>query len=130
MTAHAAAARAHPRLVHSLGVAAHRIRTERWHRDQEKVWRRVEPWTTIFTNLCPWQVISVVDGRDSTARKTWLRARRRWWRHRARVVAVDRSAALRSAVPGRLLKGRVSVDHFHLELSPAEWCTSWWPCRS
>ena len=69
---------------------------------------------TTFTNLATGQVIGVVDGRDSAAVKTWLKTRPRWWRHRVRVVAIDPSAAFRSAVRSWLPKARVSVDHFHL----------------
>jgi len=114
MTAQAAAARARPQVVHSLGIDEHRFRTVRWYRDEKQVWRRVEPWMTTFTNLATGAVIGVVDGRDSAAVKTWLKARPRWWRHRVRVVAIDPSAAFRSAVRNWLPKARVSVDHFHL----------------
>ncbi|MEX5433705.1 transposase, partial [Klebsiella michiganensis] len=37
-----------------------------------------------------------------------------WWRHRVQVVAIDPSAAFRSALYPLLPKGNVSVDHFHL----------------
>lgn len=110
-----AAAAARPGLVHSLGIDEHRFRTVRWYRDQDAgVWRRVEPWMTTFTNLATGQVIGVVDGRDSAAVKSWLKERPRWWRHRVKVVAIDPSAAFRSAVRSWLPKARVSVDHFHL----------------
>lgn len=79
MTAQAAAARARPQVVHSLGIDEHRFRTVRWYRDDKQVWRRVEPWMTTFTNLATGAVIGVVDGRDSAAVKTWLKARPRWW---------------------------------------------------
>lgn len=69
---------------------------------------------TTFTNLATGQVIGVVDGRDSAAVKNWLKTRPRWWRHRVRIVAIDPSAAFRSAVRSWLPKARVSVDHFHL----------------
>jgi transposase len=69
---------------------------------------------TTFTDLDSGQVVGVVDGRDSAAVKTWLKSRPRWWRHRVRVVAIDPSAAFRSAVRSWLPKARVSVDHFHL----------------
>ena len=59
-------------------------------------------------------MIGVVDGRDSAAVKTWLKTRPRWWRHRVRFVAIDPSAAFRSAVRSWLPKASVSVDHFHL----------------
>ena len=114
MAAQAARARARPALVHSLGIDEHRFRTVRWYRDEHDTWRRVEPWMTTFTNLATGQVIGVVDGRDSAAVRTWLKAQPRWWRHRVRVVAIDPSAAFRSAVRTLLPKARVSVDHFHL----------------
>lgn len=114
MTAQATAARARPQLVYSLGIDEHRFRTVRWYKDDQQVWRRVEPWMTTFMNLATGQVIGVVDGRDSNAVKTWLKAQPRWWRHRVRVVAIDPSAAFRSAVRNWLPKARVSVDHFHL----------------
>jgi len=110
----AARATARPALVHSLGIDEHRFRSVRWYRDDKQVWRRVEPWMTTFTNLATGQVIGVVDGRDSAAVKTWLKTQPRWWRHRVAVVAIDPSAAFRSAVRTLLPKARVSVDHFHL----------------
>ena len=55
-----------------------------------------------------------MDGRDGAAVKGWLRSQPRWWRHRVAVVAIDPSAAFRSAVRHLLPKARVSVDHFHL----------------
>lgn len=109
-----AATRTRPALVSSLGIDEHRFRTVRWYKDEHDTWRRVEPWMTTFTNLATGQVIGVVDGRDSAAVKTWLTTRPRWWRHRVRVVAIDPSAAFRSAVRSWLPKARVSVDHFHL----------------
>ena len=112
--AHQAEQDARPALVSSLGIDEHRFRTVRWFRDDDGAWQRLEPWMVTFTNLATGQVIGVVDGRDSTAVKTWLRARPRWWRHRVRVVAIDPSAAFRCAVRTWLPKARVSVDHFHL----------------
>jgi len=112
--ANAERAAARPALVYSLGIDEHRFRTVRWYRDEHDTWRRVEPWMTTFTNLATGQVIGVVDGRDSAAVKTWLKTRPRWWRHRVRVVAIDPSAAFRSAVRSWLPKASVSVDHFHL----------------
>jgi transposase len=113
--AHAAATAARPALVYSLGIDEHRFRTVRWYKDDaRRVVAAVEPWMTTFTNLATGQVIGVVDGRDSAAVKTWLKTRPRWWRHRVRVVAIDPSAAFRSAVRSWLPKARVSVDHFHL----------------
>lgn len=114
MAAQAARAAARPALVHSLGIDEHRFRTVRWYKDEDDRWRRVEPWMTTFTNLDTGQVIGVVDGRDSAAVMTWLTDQPRWWRHQVRVVAIDPSAAFRSAVRTLLPRARVSVDHFHL----------------
>ena len=111
---HAARDAARPRLVSWLGIDEHRFRTVRWYRDDAGAWQRIEPWMTTFTDLDSGQVVGVVDGRDSAAVKTWLKTRPRWWRHRVRVVAIDPSAAFRSAVRSWLPKARVSVDHFHL----------------
>ena len=110
MAAQAARTRDRPVLVHSLGIDEHRFRSVRWYRDEHDTWRRVEPWMTTFTNLATGQVIGVVDGRDSAAVRTWLKTRPRWWRHRVAVVAIDPSAAFRSAVRTLLPKARVSVD--------------------
>ena len=114
MASQAARTAARPALVHSLGIDEHRFRTVRWYRDEHDTWRRVEPWMTTFTNLGTGQVVGVVDGRDSAAVRAWLRTRPRWWRHRVAVVAIDPSAAFRSAVVSWLPRARVSVDHFHL----------------
>ena len=114
LAAQVARAAARPALVHSLGIDEHRFRSVRWYRDEKQVWRRVEPWMTTFTNLATGHVIGVVDGRDCAAVKTWLKTQPRWWRHRVAVVAIDPSAAFRSAVRTLLPKARVSVDHFHL----------------
>ena len=114
MGAHAGRTADRPALVYSLGIDEHRFRSVRWYKDDQQVWRRVEPWMTTFTNLATGAVIGVVDGRDSTAVKTWLKTRPRWWRHRVRVVAIDPTAAFRAAVATLLPKARVSVDHFHL----------------
>jgi transposase len=111
---HAARDAARPRLVSWLGIDEHRFRTVRWYRDDAGAWQRIEPWMTTFVDLASGQVVCVVDGRNSAAVKTWLKTRPRWWRHRVRVVAIDPSAAFRSAVRSWLPKARVSVDHFHL----------------
>ena len=71
---------------------------------------------TTFTNLATGQVVGVVDGRDSAAVRAWLRTRPRWWHHRVAVVAMDPSAAFRSAVAPLLPKARVSVNHFYDDL--------------
>ena len=60
------------------------------------------------------EVLDVVDDRDSAAVAGWLAAQPRWWRRRVQVVAIDPSAAFRSAVRRWLPKASVSVDHFHL----------------
>ena len=67
-----------------------------------------------FVDLASGEVLDVVDGRDSAAVTGWLAAQPRWWRRRVQVVAIDPSAAFRSAVRRWLPKARVSVDHFHL----------------
>ena len=54
----------------------------RWYRDDEHKWRRIEPWMTTLTDLSTGHVIGVVDGRDSAAVQSWLKAQPRWWRHR------------------------------------------------
>ncbi len=105
-----------PRLVRRLGIDEHRFRTVRWFRDPDDParWRRVEPWMTCMVDLSSGNVIDLVDGRDSAAVRAWLEAQPKWWRRRVEVVAIDPSAAFRSAVRRLLPKARVSVDHFHL----------------
>ena len=85
--------------VRLLGVDEHRFRTVRFFRDDSGAWRRVEPWMTTFVNLQTGQVIGVVDGRDSTAVRTWLTARSQQWRDRVEVVAIDPSAPRRRSGP-------------------------------
>ncbi len=112
--------RGRPRLVRRLGIDEHRFRSVRWFRDPHYPaggpgrWRRVEPWMTCLVDLSSGNVIDLVDGRDSAAVRTWLQAQPKWWRRRVEVVAIDPSAAFRSAVRRLLPKARVSVDHFHL----------------
>jgi len=104
-----------PRLVRRLGIDEHRFRSVRWFRDEAtSSWRRVEPWMTCLVDLSSGNVIDLVDGRDSAAVRAWLEAQPKWWRRRVEVVAIDPSAAFRSAVRRLLPKARVSVDHFHL----------------
>ena len=116
----AAQRQARPRLVRRLGIDEHRFRSVRWFRAPDDPaggpgrWRRVEPWMTCLVDLSSGNVIDLVDGRDSAAVRTWLEAQPRWWRRRVEVVAIDPSAAFRSAVRRLLPKARVSVDHFHL----------------
>ena len=114
VAAQAAKAAERPKLVPHPGIDEHRFRTVRYWRDEHGTSRRIEPWMITFTNLDTGQVIGVVDGRDAAAVKGWLRSQPRWWRHRVAVVAIDPSAAFRSAVRHLLPKARVSVDHFHL----------------
>jgi len=107
--------RQRPRLVTQLGIDEHRFRSVRWFKDQDSGgWKRVEPWMITFVDLANGEVLDVVDGRDSAAVGGWLAAQPRWWRRRVHVVAIDPSAAFRSAVRRWLPKARVSVDHFHL----------------
>jgi transposase len=114
-TALAARRRERPRLVRWLGIDEHRFRSVRWFKDEDTgAWRRVEPWMITLVDLATGDVIDVIDGRDAAAVKTWLAAQPRWWRRRVEVVAIDPSAAFRSAVRHWLPKARVSVDHFHL----------------
>lgn len=107
--------RQRPRLVTQLGIDEHRFRSVRWFKDHDSGgWKRVEPWMITFVDLANGEVLDVVDGRDSAAVSAWLAAQPRWWRRRVQVVAIDPSAAFRSAVRRWLPKARVSVDHFHL----------------
>ena len=102
------------RLTRALGIDEHRFRSVRWFKDDAGSWRRVEPWSTVFTDLDTGAVLGVVDGRDGAAVRGWLRSRPRWWRHRVQVVAIDPSAAFRAALHPLLPNARTSVDHFHL----------------
>ena len=106
--------RQRPRLVAQLGIDEHRFRSVRWFKNEVGSWQRVEPWMITFVDLANGEVLDVVDGRDSAAVAGWLAAQPRWWRRRVEVVAIDPSAAFRSAVRRWLPKARVSVDHFHL----------------
>jgi transposase len=108
--------RSRPRLVRRLGIDEHRFRTVRWFRDSDEParWRRIEPWMTCMVDLSSQNIIDIVDGRDSAAVRGWLEGQPKWWRRRVEVVAIDPSAAFRSAVRRLLPKARVSVDHFHL----------------
>lgn len=87
-----------PRLVTQLGIDEHRFRSVRWFKDDAGAWKRVEPWMITFVDLANGEVLDVVDGRDSAAVAAWLAAQPRWWRRRVQVVAIDPSAAFRSAV--------------------------------
>ncbi len=103
-----------PRLVTRLGIDEHRFRSVRWFKNEAGSWQRVEPWMITFVDLANGEVLDLVDGRNSAAVSAWLAAQPRWWRRRVQVVAIDPSAAFRSAVRRWLPKARVSVDHFHL----------------
>lgn len=137
----AAQRRGWPRLVRRLGIDEHRFRTVRWFRDPHEPtadparWRRVEPWMTCMVDLSSGNVIDLVDGRDSAAVRASLEAQPKWWRRRVEVVAIDPSAAFRSAVRRLLPKARVSVDHFHLvklanDMLTAAAARSTWPGRT
>ena len=102
------------RLTRALGIDEHRFRSVRWFRDDSGSWRRIEPWSVLFTDLDTGAVLGVVDGRDGAAVRGWLSTRPRWWRHRVQVVAIDPSAAFRAALHPLLPNARTSVDHFHL----------------
>ncbi len=102
------------RLTRALGIDEHRFRSVRWFRTDAGSWRRVEPWSVLFTDLDTGAILGVVDGRDGAAVRGWLRSRPRWWRHRVQVVAIDPSAAFRAALHPLLPHARTSVDHFHL----------------
>jgi len=100
--------------VRELGIDEHRFRRVRFFRDEHGGWRRVEPWMTTFVNIRSGQVLGVVDGRGSDGVKGWLQARSQAWRDRIEVVAIDPSAAFRTAISTTLPNARVSVDAFHL----------------
>ena len=102
------------RLTRALGIDEHRFRSVRWFRTETGSWARVEPWSTVFTDLDTGAVLGVVDGRDGAAVRGWLQTRPRWWRQRVQVVAIDPSAAFRAALHPLLPNARTSVDHFHL----------------
>ena len=95
-------------LTRALGIDEHRFRSVRWFKDDEGAWRRVEPWSVLFTDLDTGAVLGVVDGRDGAAVRGWLRSRPRWWRHRVQVVAIDPSAAFRAAVHPLLPNAKTS----------------------
>ena len=102
------------RLTRALGIDEHRFRSVRWFRTEAGAWARIEPWSTVFTDLDTGAVLGVVDGRDGAAVRGWLTTRPRWWRHRVQVVAIDPSAAFRAALHPLLPNADTSVDHFHL----------------
>jgi transposase len=103
------------RPVRRLGIDEHRYRSVRWLRDSATgSWRRFEPWMSTFVDLSTGQVLGVVDGRDSTAVRDWLKVRSQDWRDQVEVVAIDPSAAFRKAIREHLPHAAVSVDAFHL----------------
>lgn len=100
--------------VRRLGIDEHRYRSVRFYRDTTGAWTRYEPWMTAMVDLATGRVLGVVDGRDSKAVGTWLKARSQAWRDRVEVVAIDPSAAFRKALREHLPHAAVSVDAFHL----------------
>jgi len=59
------------RLTRALGIDEHRFRSVRWFRDDSGSWRRIEPWSVLFTDLDTGAVLGVVDGRDGAAVRGW-----------------------------------------------------------
>jgi len=100
--------------VTEVGVDEHRFARVRFFRDEDGGWRRVEPWMSTIVNTRTGQVLGVVDGRGSAGILAWFQARTPAWRDRVEVVAIDPSAAFRSALRQALPLARVSVDHWHL----------------
>jgi len=107
-----------PHVVHHLGIDEHRFRSVRWFRDPTRPdghqWRRVEPWSLTFTDLTTGRVLGVVPGRDGAAVAAWLNEQPQWWREQVKVVAIDPSAAFRSAILRALPDAQITVDRFHL----------------
>jgi transposase len=101
-------------VVRHLGVDEHRFAHVRFFRGEDGHWRRVEPWMSTFVNADTGQVLGVIDGRTSVGVRTWLQARSPAWRARVQVVAIDPSAAFRSALRACLPHAAISVDHWHL----------------
>jgi transposase len=100
--------------VRHLGVDEHRFAHVRFFRDESGRWHRVEPWMPTFVNADTGQVLGVIDGRTSAGVTDWLTARSPAWRARVQVVAIDPSAAFRSAIRTCLPDAEISVDHWHL----------------
>jgi transposase len=100
--------------VRRLGIDEHLYRRVRWYREENRGWRRVEPWMSTIVNADSGQVLGIVDGRDSAAVGGWLAARSAVWRGRVQVVAIDPSAAFKKAITGALPNAAISVDPFHL----------------
>lgn len=107
-----------PHLVHHLGIDEHRFRSVRWFRDPTlpdgHQWRRLEPWSMTFTDLTTGRVLGVVPGRDGAALTRWLLEQPQWWCDGLEVIAIDPSAAFRSAIITNLPDAQITVDHFHL----------------
>lgn len=101
-------------VVTRLGIDEHRYRSVRWFRGEDGAWKRFEPWMSTFVDLDTGRVLGVVDGRDSAAVATWLKARTPAWKQRITVVAIDPSAAFRKALRDHLPQAEISVDKFHL----------------
>ena len=67
-----------------------------------------------FVDAHTGHVLGVVDGRSSRNVTAWLRARSQAWLDALEVVAIDPSAAFRTAIRQVLPAVQISVDHFHL----------------
>lgn len=101
--------------VRALGIDEHRFATAKWFKNPETaVWCRVEPWMSTFVDAHTGHVLGVVDGRSSRNVTAWLRARSQQWLDALEVVAIDPSAAFRTAIRQVLPAVDISVDHFHL----------------
>lgn len=101
--------------VRALGIDEHRFATAKWFKNPDTaVWCRVEPWMSTFVDANTGHVLGVVDGRSSRNVTAWLRARSQQWLDALEVVAIDPSAAFRTAIRQVLPAVQISVDHFHL----------------
>lgn len=69
---------------------------------------------TTFVDLDTGAVLGVVDGRDSSGVREWLKERDAAWRERIEVVAIDPSTAFRKAIMTHVPTGAISVDAFYL----------------
>jgi transposase len=67
-----------------------------------------------FTDLTTGRVVGVVPGRDGATVTRWLEQQPLWWREQVKVVAIDPSAAFRSAIITNLPHVKITVDRFHL----------------
>lgn len=102
------------RLTRALGIDEHRFRSVRWFRDDSGSWRRIEPWSVLFTDLDTGAVLGR-RGRPRRRGRAWLAE------YSAQLVEApgpgggDRPVG---GVPGRpapaAAQRQTSVDHFHL----------------